>query len=81
MLTRRFQLLLDEKQHKRLCAVAEQRKRSVAAMIRECIEQGLPAASHRQVTAGERILAAEPAPVGDAEALAAELNELRGRRA
>lgn len=81
MLTHRFQLLLDEEQYERLRAVAEQRKTSVAAVVRDCIERGLPAASPRRVAAGNRILAAEPAPVGDVEELAAELNELRGRRA
>lgn len=81
MLTRRLQLLLDEEQYKRVHAVAQQRKTSVAAVIRECIDRGLPAASRRRKAALERILSAEPAPVGDPEELAAELDELRARRA
>ncbi len=78
MLTRRLQLLLDDERYERVHALARQRGTSVAAIIREAIDRGLPAAQRRRSAAARRILAAEPMDVAD---LRAELDDLRGRRA
>jgi predicted DNA-binding ribbon-helix-helix protein len=78
MLTHRLQLLLDDERYERVHALARQRGTSVAAVIREAIDRGLPAAQRRRSAAARRILAAEPMEVAD---LLAELDDLRGRRA
>ncbi len=64
MLTRRLQLLLDEERYDRLAAEAERRHISVAALIRDAIDQALPESrAARRRAAIEAILAAEPMPV------------------
>jgi hypothetical protein len=81
MLSHRLQLLLDDERYERIAALARQRKMSVAAVVREAIDRGLPSAPRRRVAAANRILAAEPMPVGSPAELADELADLRGRRA
>ncbi len=76
MLTHRLQLLLDDERYERVQALARQRGTSVATVIREAIDRGLPATQRRRSAAARRILAAEPMPVTD---LLAELDDLRGR--
>jgi predicted transcriptional regulator len=78
MLTHRLQLLLDDERYERVQALARQRGTSVATVIREAIDRGLPATQRRRSAAARRILAAEPMPVAD---LLAELDDLRGRHA
>lgn len=78
MLTHRLQLLLDDERYERVHALARQRGTSVAAVIREALDRGLPATHRRRAAAARRILSAEPMEVGD---LLAELEDLRGRRA
>ena len=78
MLTHRLQLLLDDERYERVHALARQRGTSVATVIREAIDRGLPATQRRRSAAARRILAAEPMPVAD---LLAELHDLRGRHA
>jgi hypothetical protein len=78
MLTHRLQLLLDDERYERVHALARQRGTSVATVIREAIDRGLPATERRRSAAARRILAAEPMPVAD---LLAELDALRGRHA
>jgi predicted DNA-binding ribbon-helix-helix protein len=78
MLTHRLQLLLDDERYQRVQTLARQRGTSVAAVIREALDRGLPATQHRRSAAARRILAAEPMPVGN---LIAELDDLRGRHA
>lgn len=78
MLTHRLQLLLDDERYERVHALARQRGTSVATVIREAIDRGLPAAQQRRSAAGRRILAAEPMQVED---LHTELDDLRGRHA
>lgn len=80
-LDRRLQILLDGERHARLVAVAQERGVSVATVVREAIDRGLPAPDARRRAAGSRVLAAEPMEVGDPEALGAELADLRARRA
>jgi predicted DNA-binding protein len=76
MFNRRLQILLDEERYERVQALARQRGMSVATVIREAIDRGLPAAQQRRSAAARRILAAAPVEVGD---LLAELDDLRGR--
>jgi predicted transcriptional regulator len=78
MLTHRLQLLLDDERHQRVQTLARQRGTSVAAVIREALDRGLPATQPRRSAAARRILAAEPMPAGN---LIAELADLRGRHA
>ena len=78
MLTHRMQLLLDDERYQRVQALARQRGTSVAAVIREALDRGLPATQPRRSAAARRILTAQPMPVGN---LIAELDDLRGRHA
>lgn len=81
MLTHRLQLLLDDERHERVTALARQRHVSVATIIREAIDRGLPPEPRRRAAAADRILEAEPMTVEEPEALRAELDDLRGRHA
>lgn len=78
MLNRRLQILLDDERYERVQALARQRGTSVATVIREAIDRGLPAARQRRSAAARRILAAEPM---DVAGLLSELDEMRGRHA
>ncbi len=64
MLERRLQILLDEGRYQRISSLAKARGVSVATVVREAIDHGLPA---------------EPMPVPPPETLRGELDELRGR--
>ena len=81
MFDRRLQLLLDEERYRQVSALARQRGSSIAAVIREAIDRGLPSPDRRRAAAGQRILAAEPMPVPDVGELVDELEALRSRRA
>jgi hypothetical protein len=81
MLSRRLQILLDERQYARLAAYAEERNLSVGAAVREAIDKAVPSTFSERETAARRILAAEPMPVPEPAALRRELGELRARRA
>jgi hypothetical protein len=72
MLTRRLQILIDEARYRRLRAEARDRKTSVAAVIRDAIDQTLPATASRRSRALRTILSAEPMAVPDVEELRAE---------
>jgi hypothetical protein len=78
MLTRRLQILIDDERYERVRALARQRGTSVATVIREALDRGLPATQQRRAAAARRILDAAPMEAGD---LLAELDELRGRHA
>lgn len=80
VMDRRLQLLLDEERYDRVAALARERKTSVAAVIREAIDKGLPSSDRRRAQAALVVLRAEPMAVPDVEDLVAELSELRGRR-
>jgi len=79
MLGHRFQILLDDERYERVTSLAQDRKVSVATVIREAIDRGLPASPHRRATAARRILDAEPMSVPDPAELRVELDDLRGR--
>jgi hypothetical protein len=81
-LDRRLQILLDEGRYRRLAAAARERNTSVAAVIRDAIDDALPDDRERKREAAAAILAAEPVPVPETvEELKAELDELRSRGA
>jgi hypothetical protein len=79
MMTHRLQILLDEERYRRVSATAKQRKTSVAAVIREAIDRGVPAAQRGRSSAASVILQAEPMGASDPRDLVIELDELRGR--
>ena len=81
MLDHRLQILLDDERHQRLVEAARERGVSVAAIVREAIDRGLPSSDRQRRAAGEAVLAAEEMPVPDIPELLAELDALRGRRA
>jgi hypothetical protein len=81
MLTRRLQVLLDERQYRRLESVAKRRRVSVSTVVRDAIERDLMSGSDAlRREAGRRILASPQMDVPDVDELLAELDELRGRR-
>jgi hypothetical protein len=80
-LDHRLQILLDADRHARLVAVARERGVSVATVVREAIDRGLPAPDTRRRAAARRLLAAAPMPVPEPGELSVELDDLRARRA
>jgi hypothetical protein len=72
MLTRRLQILIDEPRYRRLHAEARERKTSVAAVIRDAIDQAVPATGSRRSRAARAILSADPMPVPDVQELRRE---------
>lgn len=80
MLEHRLQILIDDERHQRLTAAAKERGVSVATIVREAIDRGLPTGDQRRRAAGAALLAAEPMDVPDVPELLAELDALRGRR-
>ena len=81
MLTRRLQVLLDDKRYRRLKSAARRRRVSVATVVRDAIDRDLGSPAMDRSAAGDRFLAAEPMEVGSVDDLLTELDELRGRRA
>lgn len=81
MLTRRLQVLLDDKRYLRLEATARRRKVSVATVVREAIDRELGSPALDRGAAGRHFLDADAMEVGRVEDLLDELDELRGRRA
>jgi hypothetical protein len=80
MLSHRLQVLLDDDRYVRITKLAAGRRTSVAAVIREAIDRGLPASPKQKHAAGECILTAPLMPVSEPVGLRSELDELRGRR-
>ncbi len=64
-LSHRLQVLIDEARWRRLEAAAERRGESVAALVREAIDQAFPDPSSDRRRAGELLLSAEPMTVCD----------------
>ena len=79
MLTRRLQVLLDERQYARLAAFAAERNLSVGAAVRDAIDRVVPATTDERSSALNRLLAAEPMAVPAPAGLRVELDEFRGR--
>lgn len=78
-LTHRLQILLDDERHRRLSEVAAERGVSVATVVRDAIDRGVPNPEGRRRAAGGRVLEAPDIDVPEPAALLAELDELRGR--
>lgn len=81
VLNRRLQILLDEGRHERLTAIAAERGVSVATVVREAIDRGLPDLADRRRKAGRRLLESPDMSVPKPAQLLEELDGLRGRRA
>jgi hypothetical protein len=77
----RLQILLDDERHGRITAAAEERGVSVATIVREAIDRGLPSADHQRRGAAQRLLGAPDMAVPDVAELRSELEALRSRRA
>jgi hypothetical protein len=81
MLEHRLQILLDEKRHSRITAVARERGVSVATVVREAIDRGVADPGNRRQAAGRRLLEAPDMAVPEPGELRDELDALRARRA
>jgi len=75
--SRRLQVLVDDEQFRRLEAAAARRKVPVAVIVREALDEKVPAHPERRRAAGKRILSALPMDVGDPDDLRAELEAMR----
>lgn len=72
-------ILLDDARYRRVAAEARERKTSIAAVIRDAIDQALSIDLDRKRRAADELLAAEPTDVPDTvEELKAELRSSRG---
>ena len=80
MLEHRLQILLDDERHRRISALARERGVSVAAVVREAIDNGLAGPGGRRRAAASRLLSAPDMTVPDPQGLRSELEDLRGRR-
>jgi hypothetical protein len=79
-LEHRLQILLDDERHRRLVAVARERGVSVATVVCEAIDRGLPSPDSRRRAAAARLLEAPDMPVPEPEQVRSELDSLRGHR-
>lgn len=78
MLTRRLQVLLDDRRYRRLHAEARVRRASVGALVREAIDRAFPVPFERKRAAAKAILGAAPMEVpADLRELKAELEDIR----
>jgi len=81
MLTRRLQVLLDDRRYARLASEAERRSVPVAVVVREAIDAAFPNGADERSDAARAILAAQPMPVPDPADLRREIDAVRARRA
>jgi hypothetical protein len=80
-LDHRLQILIDDERHRKISAAAQERGVSVATIVREAIDRGLPSSDAQRKDAGRRLLDAADMSVPEPSELRAELDGLRGRRA
>lgn len=80
MLEHRLQILLDDERHQRITKAARARGVSVATIVREAIDRGLPSSERARRAAADAILSAEPVTVADVPDLLTELDDLRSAR-
>lgn len=72
--------MLDEPRYRRLAARARERNVSIASVVRDAIDQALPADLAKKKAAWEAIKRADPIPVpATVEELKAELDEAHAR--
>ncbi len=81
MYSHRLQILLDDGRHERVAAAARQRGVSVATVVRDAIDRGLPSGDGSRKAAARRLLEAPDMPVPTPTELKEELEALRSRRA
>ena len=80
MYERRLQILIDDRRYRRVAAAAQERKTSVAAVIRDAIDQALPADLAEKRAAWKELKKAEAMAVPKTvEELKAEIHELHDR--
>jgi hypothetical protein len=78
MLTRRLQILLDDRRYRRLRSEARARRASVGALVREAIDRSYPVSIERKRAAAKAILGAPPMALpADLRDLKAELDQIR----
>jgi hypothetical protein len=73
MLNHRVHLLLDDERYQRITAAANERKVSVATVIREAIDCGVPTDRVSKREAAQAFLAAQPMSMPDPAELKAEI--------
>lgn len=77
-MTRRLQVLLDDRRYQRLHAEARARRASVGALVREAIDRTYRVSLERKRAAAKAILAAAPMEIPQGiRGLKAELDEIR----
>ncbi len=79
MYSHRLQILLDDGRHERISTAARQRGVSVATVVREAIDRGLPGPEGRRQAAARDLLEAPDMAVPDVAGLREELDALRDR--
>jgi hypothetical protein len=80
MFDRRLQILIDEPRFRRVATAARLRKTSVSEVIRDAIDQALPADLEKKRAAWEELQKAKPIPLPKTvKELKAEMRESRGR--
>lgn len=80
-LERRLHILIDEARYRRVESAARRRGTSVAAVVRDAIDQALADDADAKRAAADAILAAEPIPLpDDPMEWKRELREVRARR-
>lgn len=80
VLDRRLQILIDEERYERLVAAAATRGVSVATVVRDAIDRGVPSQDDERRAAWARILATPPIDVPEDYAdLRKEIEEARSR--
>ena len=80
MYERRLQILLDDARYRRVAAAAKARKTSVAAVIRDAIDQALPVDLEARRRAVDELLAAEPIDLPGPEELKREIEDAHYQR-
>ena len=79
MLEHRLQILIDDARYRRIAAAAQERRTSIATVVRDAIDQALPSDSETKRAAADAILSAEPIDLpATVEELKRELDEIRG---
>ena len=81
MLDRRLQILIDDDRYRRLVATAQTRGVSVAVVVRDALDQALPADPESRARAGWQVLTADRMDVPAVAELRHELDDLRARQA
>jgi hypothetical protein len=80
-LEHRLQVLIDDERHRRINSVARERGVSVATVVREAIDRGIPDPAGHRRAAARRLLEAPDMPAPEPPELKDELDALRARYA